>query len=63
VALTPGSRLGPYEVTALLGEGGMGEVYRATDSNLKRQVAIKVLPASSIAISSPPTSRCDLTAR
>jgi len=46
VALTPGSRLGPYEVTALLGEGGMGQVYRATDTNLKRQVAIKVLPAS-----------------
>ena len=46
LALTPGSRLGPYEVTALLGEGGMGQVYRATDTNLKRQVAIKVLPAS-----------------
>ena len=46
MALTPGSRLGPYEVTALLGEGGMGQVYRATDTNLKRQVAIKVLPAS-----------------
>ncbi|MFM8533047.1 MAG: serine/threonine-protein kinase [Acidimicrobiia bacterium] len=46
MALTPGSRLGPYEVTALLGEGGMGQVYRATDSNLKRQVAIKVLPAA-----------------
>ena len=46
VALTPGSRLGPYEVTALLREGGMGQVYRATDTNLKRQVAIKVLPAS-----------------
>ncbi len=41
-----GQRLGPYEVTAKIGEGGMGEVYRATDSNLKRQVAIKVLPAS-----------------
>ncbi|HEX8029017.1 MAG TPA: protein kinase [Vicinamibacterales bacterium] len=43
--LAPGSRLGVYEVTALIGAGGMGEVYRATDSNLKRSVAIKVLPA------------------
>jgi serine/threonine protein kinase len=46
VPLIPGTRLGPYEVTTLLGVGGMGEVYRATDTNLKRQVAIKVLPAS-----------------
>ncbi len=41
-----GSRLGSYEITAKLGEGGMGEVYRATDTKLKRDVAIKVLPAA-----------------
>ena len=46
MALTPGTRLGVYEVTAQIGAGGMGEVYRATDSSLKRSVAIKVLPAS-----------------
>ena len=46
MALTPGTRLGPYEVLALIGVGGMGEVYKATDTNLKRAVAIKVLPAS-----------------
>src|SRR6187455_661561 len=39
-----GAKLGPYEITAKLGEGGMGEVYRATDSKLRREVAIKVLP-------------------
>ena len=44
MSLTPGSRIGPYEIGAQIGVGGMGEVYRATDKNLKRQVAIKVLP-------------------
>jgi hypothetical protein len=44
LALTPGTRVGVYEVTAQIGEGGMGQVYRATDTKLKRQVAIKILP-------------------
>ena len=46
MTLAAGTRLGPYEVAAQIGEGGMGEVYRARDSKLKRDVAIKVLPAS-----------------
>ena len=46
MAIVPGTRIGSYEVTGQLGVGGMGEVYRATDTSLKRQVAIKVLPAS-----------------
>ncbi len=41
MALTPGSRLGAYEVTALIGQGGMGEVYRARDTKLNRNVALK----------------------
>src|SRR5688572_4761033 len=46
MALALGTRLGPYEIVAQIGAGGMGEVYRATDTNLKRAVAIKVLPAA-----------------
>ena len=44
--LNPGSRLGPYEIVAPLGAGGMGEVYRARDTKLNREVALKVLPDS-----------------
>jgi serine/threonine protein kinase len=44
MALVPGTRLGPYEIAGPIGEGGMGQVYRATDTNLGRHVAIKVLP-------------------
>ncbi|MGA8593369.1 MAG: protein kinase [Bryobacteraceae bacterium] len=42
--LAPGERLGPYEILGAIGVGGMGEVYRARDTRLKRQVAIKALP-------------------
>ena len=44
MSVAPGSRLGPYEILSALGAGGMGEVYRAHDSKLNRDVALKVLP-------------------
>src|SRR6476620_10819795 len=44
MAITAGARLGPYEILSLIGSGGMGEVYRAKDTRLGREVAIKVIP-------------------
>jgi len=46
MALSPGAKLGPYEIVELLGAGGMGEVYRARDISLHREIAIKILPPS-----------------
>jgi serine/threonine protein kinase len=46
MTLTSGTKLGPYEVVAPAGAGGMGEVYRARDARLNRDVAVKILPAA-----------------
>ena len=53
MALAPGVRLGPYEIAAQIGQGGMGEVSRATDTKLKREVAIKVLPSALVWVPAP----------
>ena len=47
MSLSPGAKLGPYEILSPLGAGGMGEVYRARDTRLDREVAIKVLERKS----------------
>ncbi len=53
--LNPGTTLGPYSVTAKIGEGGMGEVYRARDRKLDRDVALKVLP-DRLELTAPPAT-------
>src|SRR6187402_3313151 len=60
MALAPGTRLGPFEVMDSLGKGGMGEVYRARDAKLGRDVAIKVLPGQ---VSAETRSRFEREAR
>ena len=62
LALTPGTRLGPYEIAAQIGVGGMGEIYRATDTTLNRQVANKVLPVS-LASDAPRIARFEREAK
>ena len=62
MTLSPGARLGPYEIVAAIGAGGMGEVYRATDTRLDRTVAIKVLPAH-LAANAEPRQRFEREAR
>ena len=60
MSLAPGDRFGPYQVLAAIGAGGMGEVYRARDTRLNRDVAIKILPD---ALAHNPTASNDLAAK
>src|SRR5947207_3256999 len=62
MSLAPGVRLGPYQIVAAIGAGGMGEVYRARDARLNRDVAVKVLP-SAFASDSERLSRFEQEAR
>ena len=63
MALEIGSRLGHYDVTALIGDGGMGQVYQATATKLKRQVALKILPEAFSADTGTPSRRTGPSSR